>query len=109
MSWVTSSSWQTTCVSYVPEAVKNSNIVLVKDNAAKHLLQPAYQAPYNVLKCTNNHFALIIKTRKENIPINHLKPAHLGNTGDHPVETETQLQMWTYSNSPLFKKKMYFF
>lgn len=61
--------------------------MLVKDNATKHPLQPAYRGPYKIAKHTEKHFEVVINNKQGNISINQLKLAYVENIGDNSLET----------------------
>ena len=72
--------------SQVSEGLSTATHVFNRHDAVRKPLQPPYDGPYPMVKCTDKHFTVDINGRKDTVSIDRLKPAHLDVVDDtHPT------------------------
>ena len=64
----------------IPHNLSTATHVFVRHDAVRKPLQPPYDGPYPIIKCTAKYFTIKLNNRTENISIDRLKPAHLDPT-----------------------------
>ena len=73
--------------SKVVDGLSSATHVFLQHDAIRKPFQPPYHGPYQVLKRTDKHFTLSIKSHHDTISVDRLKPAHL----DHNLPHDTPL------------------
>eukprot|EP00914_Ancora_sagittata_P030239 GHVO01060274.1.p1 GENE.GHVO01060274.1~~GHVO01060274.1.p1 ORF type:complete len:139 (-),score=14.89 GHVO01060274.1:135-551(-) len=60
---------------FIPQALKEAKLVLVRIDAHRRPLDPLYSGPYEVLERFDKYFVVTINSREETVSIDRLKPA----------------------------------
>ena len=68
----------------IPEELSTATRAFVRHDAIRRPLQPSYDGPYPITKCTPKHFTVNINGRHNTISIDRLKPAHIDTSTQTP-------------------------
>ena len=65
--------------SYVPSTLSSTLYVYIRVDGYRHPLQRPYNGPFRIISTSDKYFTLDINGRLDNVSIDRLKPAFVGN------------------------------
>ena len=68
-----------------PQALRHSEYVYLRRDAAKPSLSPPYEGPFKVLERRDKTFIIVMGEKQETVSLDRLKPAHID--PDQPIPT----------------------
>lgn len=98
----TSAVWHCKPKVFIPNDLKTTSHVFLRDDSIRKSLTHPYNGPFEVLQRTSKYFKIQIGKRQSNVSIDRLKPAFLPALSESPEEISKKLQV--QPNSPSCKK-----
>ena len=81
--WPTLAARHSTQASFIHKDLKDSTHVFLRQDTARHALQPPYSGPHKVIARTDKTFKIVVRGRQVTVSIDRLKPAYTLEEGLH--------------------------